>query len=240
MAVLDKPKESGQKDGSVHAGHRDRKKQQFLRHGLDAFADHEALELLLFYSIPQQDTNPLAHRLINRFGSLSAVLAAPPEELMQVKGVKASTAVLLSLVPQIYRRARMSLTESEEILDTAERQGRYFLELFTAQSSEVMYQLCLDAKGRKLNVYKVCEGDVGSVGLSVRTIVENALRCKAALVVLAHNHPSGVALPSAADKCATRQVWDALDPIGICLLDHIIVADDDFISMRQSGISPFS
>ena len=94
MAVLDKPKESGQKDGSVHAGHRDRKKQQFLRHGLDAFADHEALELLLFYSIPQQDTNPLAHRLIDRFGSLSAVLAAPPEELMQVKGVKASTAVL--------------------------------------------------------------------------------------------------------------------------------------------------
>lgn len=220
----------------IHDGHRQRKREQFIRHGLDAFADHEVLELLLYYAIPRQDTNTIAHALITRFGSLEKVLAAPAEELEKIPGIGRNAAVLLCLVPEVVRRARLSSAAGETVLDTSERIGTYFVELFTAQSREVMYQLCLDAKGRLLCCCKLSEGDASSVGLNLRRLVENALRSGAVLVALAHNHPSGLPFPSPEDRAATIQARDALDTMGIRLVDHIIVADDDFISMRQSGM----
>lgn len=219
-----------------HSGHRSRKRRQFRDHGIDAFADHEVLELLLYYAIPRRDTNPIAHALMDRFGSLNAVLSAPVEELERVPGMGANAALLLKLVPQVYRRARTSITENEVILDTTERIGEFFVEQFVAQTSEVMYQLCLDAKGRLLSCRKVCEGDAASVGLNLRKIVENALLCNAVLVALAHNHPSGVALPSHEDKVATLQIKEALEAVNVRLADHIIVADDDYVSLRQEGL----
>ena len=219
-----------------HSGHRERKRRQFRDHGIDAFADHEVLELLLYYAIPRRDTNPMAHALMDRFGSLNAVLSAPAEELARVEGVGPSAAALLKLVPQVYRRARISLTQGEVILDTSERIGEFFVEQFVAQPTEVMYQLCLDAKGRMLCCRKICEGDASAVGLSLRKIVENALLCNAVLVALAHNHPSGVALPSREDKVATLQIRDALEAVDVRLADHIIVADGDYVSLRQEGM----
>ena len=220
----------------THDGHRKRKREQFLRHGLEAFADHEALELLLYYAIPRQDTNPIAHALLERFGSLERVLSAPAEELQQVEGMGPGAAALVQLVPQLTRKARMSAAAGERILDTSERIGVYFLDLFTAQSTEVMYQLCLDAKGKMLSCNKLGEGDISSVGLNLRRVVENALRSGAVLVALAHNHPSGLPFPSPEDRTATDRAREALDTVGVRLADHIIVADDDFISMRQSGM----
>lgn len=220
----------------LHDGHRERKKAQFRQHGIDSFADHEVLELLLFYAIPRQDTNPIAHALIDRFGSLDRVLAAPMEELEKVPGVGSGAATLLKLVPQVTRRARISAAANEKILDTTERIGAFFLEQFVAQDQEVMYQLCLDAKGRMLSCRKVCEGDVAAVSLNLRRIVENALRYNAVLVALAHNHPSGLAIPSHEDKIATIQIRDALDTVNVRLVDHIIVADDDYVSLRDEGL----
>ena len=221
---------------STHAGHRSRVKQKFLNHGLDGFADHEVLELLLFYAIPQGDTNPTGHALMERFGTLDAVLAAPVEELQRVKGIGEHAAILLALINQVYRRERMAAAKSETILDTTARLGAFFVDLFVGQSNEMMYQLCLDAKGRMKACRKVSEGDVGSVELNIRRIVENALLCGAVQVVLAHNHPSGFAVPSHEDKISTILVRDALEPVNIRLTDHIIVADDDFVSMRADGI----
>lgn len=221
---------------NVHSGHRQRRREQFLQHGLDSFADHEILELLLFYAIPRQDTNPIAHELIKRFGSLEQVLAAPVEELAKSPGMGKYAATLLKLVPQITRRARASSVARERALDTSERIGAFFVEQFVAESSEIMYQLCLDAKGRMLSCHRIGEGDVSSVSLNMRKIVEIALRSNAALVALAHNHPSGVALPSQEDRIATRMAAETLDTIGVRLVDHIIVADDDFISLRQAGM----
>lgn len=219
----------------VHDGHRERKREQFLRHGADSFADHELLELLLYSAVPRRDTNPLAHDLINYFGSLHAVFSAPAEELQKFSGISQSGAVLLKLIPSIYRRAALSAGENEQILDTVEKIGRFFVDLYVAESCEIMYQLCLDAKGRKLHVYKLGEGDVGSVGLNVRRIMENALHTNAMMVVLAHNHPSGVALPSREDETATELAREALDAMGVALVDHIIVADNDYVSLRESG-----
>ena len=219
-----------------HKDHRQRKRDQFYHHGSDAFADHELLELLLFYGIARKDVNPLAHTLLEEFGSLEAVFAAPIEALEQVDGAGRSTAVLLKLVPHLMRRARISSAESETVLDTVERIGDFFLNLFLAENNEVMYQLCLDAKGKKLSCRKISEGDPASISVNTRTIVQNALKCNAVMVAIAHNHPSGVAFPSHADKIATTQIREALAAVNVTLIDHIVVANDDYISFRNDGL----
>lgn len=220
----------------VHDGHRDRKKAQYRRCGSEPFADHELLELLLFYAIPRVDTNPAAHALLDRFGSLQAVFAASVDELAKVPHIGPNAALLISLIPALYRRAMVSAANSEFVLDTRARMGEYFRELLSAEPKEVMYQLCLDAKGRRRNIYRVGEGDVSSVSLNTRQIVENAINSKAAMVALAHNHPSGVPFPSPEDREATLRIRDALEMIDVRLVEHVIVADNDYISMWESGM----
>jgi len=219
----------------VHDGHRDRVRKRFLENGLKGFADHEVLELLLYYAIPQGDVNPLAHALIDRFGSLSGVLSAPVELLTQVKGVGERTAVLLRLVPMITQKARLAEIEQELVLNTWDKVGDYLLELFSRERNEVVYQLCLDRKGKLLSCKRVGEGGASAVNLDIRKIVENALLSAASSVILAHNHPSGIALPSGADRSATEQAGAALKAIGVKLADHIVVADHDYVSLSQSG-----
>ena len=219
----------------IHDGHREKMRQRFLKSGLDAFADHEALELLLYYAIPRRDTTPIAHALMERYGSLSAVLAAPVEDLKKVEGVGESAAILLKLAPQLYRKAKMSDAEQETILSSVERVGAYLLERFAGEKNEVVYQLCLDRKGKLLVCKKLGEGGVTSADLDIRRLVENALLTGASSVVLAHNHPSGVALPSRDDYAATDRAKTALAVVGVALTDHIIVADGDFVSMSDSG-----
>ena len=218
-----------------HQGHRERKKRQFRDFGLDAFADHEALELLLYYAIPRQDTNPLAHELLRRFGSLEAVLDASQEDLTTVPGIGENSALLLRLVPQLYRRALAGPRGKTVILNTPEKIGHYLLQRYAGEVREVVYELCLDQKGKLLTCCRVAEGSGASADFNVRTVLMNAIRCGASLVVLSHNHPSGLALPSAADQAATDRVQRALDTVGIQLLDHIVVADGDFVSMAQNG-----
>ena len=220
----------------IHEGHRQRKRGQFLANGLEPFADHEALELLLFYAIPRRDTNAVAHDLINRFGSLEAVFSAPAEELMRVPGVGENAAALVCLVPQLCRRTR--LAAAPDILRSTADVGAFFLERFAGERDEIMYLACLDAKGKVLCCRKVAEGSAGGAEISVRKVVEIALRSGAIGVILAHNHPSGVALPSREDLAATRQISDALCAVGVALMDHIIVADGDFTSMADSGTIP--
>ena len=221
---------------SCHKEHRQRKRNQFYNHGGDTFADHELLELLLFYGIPRRNVNDLAHDLLRIFGSLEAVFAAPLEALIQVKDVGPSAAMLIKLVPLLMHRAQLSSSQNEVPLDTIERIDEFLCNLFLAESNEVMYQLCLDAKGKKLVCSKIAEGDPASISINIRTIVQNALNCNAVMVALAHNHPSGVAFPSHADKIATQQIRDALEAVGIQLVEHIVVANNDYISFRNDGL----
>ena len=219
----------------IHDGHREKMRQRFLKSGLDSFADHEALELLLYYAIPRRDTNPIAHALMERYGSLSGVLTAPVEDLQRVEGIGESAAILLKLAPQLYQKARLSDAEQETVLSSVERVGAYLLERFAGEKNEVVYQLCLDRKGKLLACKKLGEGGVASADLDIRRLVENALLTGASSVVLAHNHPSGVALPSQDDYAATDRAKTALNVVGVALTDHIIVADGDFVSMSDSG-----
>lgn len=219
----------------IHDGHREKMRKRYLTGGLDSFADHEALELLLYYAIPRRDVNPIAHALMERYGSLSAVLSAPVEDLKNVEGIGERAAVLLSLVPQVSKKARLADASQETVLSTTERAGDFLLERFAGEQHEVVYQLCLDRKGKLLTCKRLTDGSVASADLDIRRIVENAILCQASAVVLAHNHPSGLALPSQEDYAATDKVQAALATIGVELADHIIVADGDYVSMNDSG-----
>lgn len=219
----------------IHDGHREKMRRRFLQGGLDNFADHEALELLLFYAIPRRDTNPIAHALMERYGSLSAVLSAPVEDLQKVEGIGESAAILLRLAPLLTRKARLAEREKETILNSSERAGKYLLERFAGEKHEVIYQLCLDRKGKLLACKRLGEGGVAGADLNIRLLVSNALLTSASAVILSHNHPSGVALPSPDDYATTDRAKEALATIGVALADHIIVADGDFVSMSDSG-----
>ena len=218
-----------------HDGHRQRLKERFLREGLDHFSDVQVLELLLFYAIPRVDTNPIAHNLLACFGSLSQVLEAPVEELEKVPGIGRNAAVLLSLATAVGRYYQVDRSMNTRILQTVESCGEYLVPFFYGRRNETVFLLCLDAKCKVLCCREIGEGSVNSAGVPIRRIVETALGVNATTVVLAHNHPSGLALPSGEDVQTTRRVAAALSAVEITLADHIIVADDDYVSIAQSG-----
>lgn len=220
---------------SVHAGHRKRLKERFRQEGLDSFDELHVLELLLFYCIPQKDTNLLAHDLLNRFGSLPQVLEAPVEELEKVPGVGEHVSTLLALTTAISRYYMVSRTTQFQILTTTEKCGEFLVPYFVGRRDETVFLLCLDAKCKILCCKEVGKGSVNSAGVPIRKIVETALSVNATTVILAHNHPSGLAIPSDEDILTTRRVAMALDTVGILLADHVVVADDDFVSIADSG-----
>jgi len=201
---------------------------------LDNFDELYVLELLLFYCIPRKDTNPIAHRLLEQFGSLTAVLEASPEELEKVEGINTSASTFLSLITQVGRYYQVRRAEPGDILRTSDQCGSYLIPYFFGRDTETVFLLCLDAKCKVILCKKVGEGNVNSANIPIRRVVEMALSANATSVVLAHNHPSGLALPSADDIQTTLRVAAALETVEITLADHIVVCGDDFISMAQS------
>lgn len=221
---------------SVHAGHRERLKKRFRQEGLDSFDEVNALELLLFFCVPQGDTNPLAHTLLDRFGSFSQVLDAPAEELEKVPGIGQHAATLLTLIKEMARYYLVNRNDLCQILTTTEACGSFLLPYYVGRLDETVFLICLDSKCKVICCKQVGQGNVNSAGISVRKIVETALAANAVSVVLSHNHPSGLAIPSNEDILTTRRIAVALDAVGIVLADHIVVADDDFVSMADSDL----
>ena len=221
---------------SIHKGHRQRLKERFAKDGLDNFTDVQALELALFYVIPRRDTNPLAHALLDHFGSLDQVLDASVEELAKVPGMGESAAVFLHLITEMGRYYLVSRSTQNKVLPTLEDCANYLVPFFHGRRLETVFLLCLDAKCKVLCCKEVGEGSVNSAGISVRKIVETALGANASAVVLAHNHPSGVAIPSGEDIQTTRRIAMALQAVDVQLVDHLVVADADYVSMVQSGV----
>lgn len=218
---------------SVHDGHRERVKKKFLENGLDSFHEHEVLELLLFFALPRGDTNPIAHRLINTFGSLSAVLDAPYEELLKVSGVGQNAAAMICMMPQLCRRYRCDL-EKEPRINSTEKAGRFLVPQFIGRRNETVIMVCVDNQCRVLSCQVLFEGSVNSTHVHVRKIIEAALKYNACGVVIAHNHPGGIPLPSREDILTTGKIRSALEAVDIELIDHIIVAGEDFTSLSDS------
>lgn len=220
----------------IHDGHRDRLRARFLKYGLAGFEEHNALELLLFYARPRCDTNEIAHALIKRFGSFAQVMDAPLEELTEVDGVGQTAATLIKMVPQLGAYYLSSRAAPGAILNSTEKAGEFFLPVFFGKKTEEFHLAALDDKRKVIRHACLSEnGIVNAMAISIKRIVTEAVNANATSIVLAHNHPGGLALPSASDKTVTRQAYQALRLINVQLIDHIIVADGDFVSMADSG-----
>ncbi len=211
-------------------------KQRFLKYGLENFDDINVLELLLFYACPRRDTNPVAHALLERFGTLDAVLDAGAAELQKVPGVGENSALLLSLIPAVSRRYMISKTPGREPIRSASDAGRYFLPRFMYEREEVVLALFLDARDCPIACLELSRGVVNAAEISSRRLASAALERNASAVILAHNHLSGVALPSAEDEQSTMVLRRALALLNVELRDHIIVAGCGYVSMRECGV----
>lgn len=220
-------------DKNLHKGHRQRMKKRFAEFGSDSFSDHQLLELLLFYAIPQKDTNPIAHRLINQFHNLSGVLDAPLEELEKIEGISEHTALLIHLLPHLMRRYQSNIAENSNRVMTIRDVAEYLRPYFFAAQTELVYMVSLDGKGRFLGCDQLDEGGVNLSHIDTRNMAMHALSHKAASVVLAHCHPMGSPDPSPADCMTTEHCKKVLATLKINLIDHLVFADDQWVSMAK-------
>ena len=224
---------------SPHSGHRERIRKRFREEGLEHFEDHQVLELLLFYAIPRGDTNILAHELLRQFGSLSAVLNAPIGELVKVPGIGEQAALFLTLMPQLVRRYQkdLSLRESREpVLNSVETVSAYVRSLMLGRPEEAFYVLCLDVRCRLLKAVLISEGTSRETAVHPSKVAEAALRHRASGVIFVHNHPAGSLSPSSQDRQLTRRLIQALGPLSIRVLDHLILAGERVYSFAEQGI----
>ncbi|MCD8027010.1 MAG: hypothetical protein LUF33_08865 [Clostridiales bacterium] len=223
-------------NGKEHTGHRQRLRKKFIDNGLDGFEPHEALELYLFYAIPRKDTNPLAHRLLDRYITLGGVCDAPIDELMKDFGLSETAAVYLKMLPEMSRLYTESKMNDDNIIDY-ENLGKLFQTKFIGRTNEAVALMLGDAKGKMIYFGIISKGSLNSSDMPVRKIVDLALRHNAKTAFLAHNHPSGTAIPSRSDIVTTGTVRETLLNVGVELIDHFIITDDDYVSLRESGFA---
>ncbi len=223
-------------DDQLHTGHRERVRERYLAEGLDGFKDHEVLELLLFYCIPKRDTNPVGHAILREFGTLGALFEADPRDIARRCNLSVSTAILLTMAGPLTRRFLKQRWGDRPVLGTSSRAGEYAVSLFAGRPYEVFYVICLDAQNRVNHAALVHEGTLNEAPVYPRIIVEAALRHKANSVILSHNHPGGSLTASGPDIDVTRRIRAALNPIAIPVVDHIIVAGEQYASLAEQGL----
>lgn len=229
-------KDNRQEKENLHKNHRQRVFDRLDKDGLDSFYDHEIIELLLFNTISRIDTNPIAHRLINEFGSIAGVMDADTKSLEKVRGVSHKSAVLLSMIPQLIRRYNLDNLEPKKAIDSFEKACVYAKALVLGEKKEVFYILCLDSKNRLIKAEKLKEGTANEIVVNPRTAVVAATKHESAGVILVHNHPRGSLKPSDEDISLTKKLALALGLIGIPIIDHIIVSDEEALSFKREGI----
>ena len=219
-----------------HTGHRQRMLDKFRRFGLEIFSDHEVLEMLLYFAVRQGDTNPTAHRLMQRFGSLHAVLEASEDELRQVEGIGSRSAELLCFCFALFQRYQADVKKMEQFTDklnTYERIGAYFTPQLADEREEVLLAAYLDGAGRVLQCEEIARGGHSHVQVDSYKIARGALLAHAAGVALAHNHPNGLPVPSQEDFDTTDRLQRTLAELGLELVDHCVVARDQFASIGR-------
>ncbi len=221
------------KNDNPHKNHRSRLRDTFRKAGVDGLPDHNILEFLLFYSIPRKDTNELAHKLIAEFGSLSRVFDATYEQLMDIDGIGESSALLISMIPGLCRRYSEGKSKGRVNLSERENAEKYLVEKYYGCKTEIFYMLCLDATGNLINCCKLGEGTPETVLIDKRYVMQLAFRNDADKIIFAHNHPKGIAAPSRNDLELTNEFSTLFASVGIRLVDHIIVAGNDTLSLAS-------
>ena len=222
-------------DEPHYVGHRERLRERFRQTEGEGFQDYEWLELLLTYAISRGDVKPIAKRLLEKFGSLSAVLKASRDEVREVKGVGEVTSTFFPLLKLISARYLEEELEAGESLDGPEDVVDFARTRLAGESREQLLVVYLDKGNRLLDTEILEEGTVDQLKLYPRKILERALKVGSSRVIVIHNHPSGVAEPSREDEKLTRTLRDALDPLEIKLMDHLIVTDSEYYSFSKKN-----
>lgn len=220
----------------VHSGHRQRMRDRFIKSGLDSFEQHEILELLLFFGIPYKDTNVLAHNLIEKYGSFSAVFDAPLESLKEVSGMTESAAVLIKALPSISSEYMKDKLKNTVYLGSFHACSAFLKSLFFSSTKEELYVMFLDNSFKLISYKKLATGSVNSIPMTVRQIQEAVFYSNSTNIVMAHNHPSGIVEPSNEDKHMTKHLIESLSYIEVNLLDHVIVAGNNYFSFSRTGL----
>ena len=223
--------------GEDHGGHRARQKERLLREGLDSFAAHEVMELLLYYGIPMKDTNALAHRLVDRFGNFANALDSSVEDLMEVKGMTRHAAILVHLTGRIAHRYQKERCTSGTRLTTSAQLGQFLAPYFLGRQNESVMLLSLNSRSQLINASRIFEGSVNSAQFNFRTVLRQALRDNASRIVIAHNHPNGYSFPSAADLETTYRIVQILSMADIRTVDHLIFSREDYISLMDTALT---
>ena len=219
---------------NVHAGHRQRMKDKALKYGFESFENHEVLEMLLYPVIPQKDTNPMVHELIDSFGSFHAVFDADESELLKVKGINKSAAFLLKTIPNVLGRYMEDKNNSNKtVISSSELAYEIVSTKYFGVTKETPYIILMNNSGKVIACESFSSGTVNSADMPVRKVVELCIKHNATQVILTHNHPSGDTTPSMDDFTTTKNINNALKSIGVNLLDHIIVSQNGFSSMRS-------
>lgn len=221
---------------SIHSGHRQRVIKKFIDYGLDSFAEHEVLELILFFSIARSDTNPLAHMLLDKFGNLENVLNADPVDLMEVNGVGNNTAALISLIRSVNEYKNTKLYDKKVIFRNSYGYGTFCVKYFADHINEESIMLSVDTSMRLKAVTCISKGTSSKTAFDPAKMLKAALTFNAPGVIIAHNHPGGEPQPSVSDLSLTRKTYELFDSVGIKLLDHVICNEKYFTSLKERGL----
>lgn len=226
-------------DSKIHTGHRRRMRSRVAENGFSSLEPHEALECLLYITNARKNTNRMAHELIDRFGDFAGVLDASEEDLMTVEGVGPATAQMLHLMPDVCRYYTQCRTGRNGCLKTTEQLAEHLMGLFAGAAQERALLLALDSRSRVRATLWLKDGTSDRVSLAIKDVVAAALKGGTDRVVLCHNHPNGVALPSREDIQATENIVRALGLVHVLLRDHIILTETEYFSMREENRLPF-
>lgn len=216
----------------IHKGHRERMRQKVFEQGLDGFAEHEVLEFLLFSVYPVKNTNDIAHALLKRFIDLKGVFSADLDELMEVKDVGRQAATFIKAQNELFRYYLKNITKSTGTVMNGRNIGQFVMNLFMGYGNEeVLYMICLNDKNCIISADVMGRGSLRHIGVQKRKIITTAVKRGAGSVILAHNHPGGIPVPSQEDIEATRMIELGLDCVEVRLWDHLIIADGRFSSL---------
>jgi DNA repair protein RadC len=219
-----------------HRGHRQRLRERFLEVGGEKMADYELLELVLTTAIPQMDVKPLAKQLLREFGSFAGVIAAAPEALMRVKGVKETTAAALKVIEAAAVRLAKQEISEKPLIGSWNALLDYCRASMARGQVEQFRVLFLDRKNRLIADEVQQTGTVDHTPVYPREILKRALEHGASALILVHNHPSGDPSPSRADIEITKEVQKAAQALGVQVHDHLIIGRAGHTSFKSQGL----
>ncbi|MGX5915442.1 RadC family protein [Aliidiomarina sp. Khilg15.8] len=214
----------------------ERPREKFQRNGAQALSDAELLAILFGTGCQGQDVVSWSRSLLQQCGSLSALLARPTADLLTLNGIGPARCLQLQVVMEISRRHLAASLVQGEGFTRPQLVRDYLASQLRHQPREVFALLLLDSQHRLLHFAELFQGTINAAPVYPREIIKLVMQYNAAAVILAHNHPSGVAEPSGADQRVTERIKRALDTIDVALLDHFVIGTEGTVSFAERGM----